>query len=462
VNLGSGQVYKDASGNVGIGVVPFANTLSKSLDMVDGVGLFGFSNGTFLSANAYYDGGWKYKSTAFASIYVQINSAHSWYTAPSGTAGAAISLTESMVLKPTGDLGIGTSSPAAKLSSNVSGAGSVTALNLTNSNTGLAAGTGPAINFGINDSTTIGVFGKLEVLNETASSGSNSYMTFFTRSADVLAEKMRINSGGNVGIGTATPEQKLSISGAGDTRILIDTTGANPAGIQLRTAHTSPNNNNWSITVGGDATRNLRFVDNFVGERMRLDSSGNLLVGTTSVNGRISSVPKAGFAPAVTAGTWANSAGISTSGSFGGGFSWIDGSGGYCAWVDSSGANFNIAGATTSNAVANGVFLNGFSATSWSARSDERLKQNLKPITDALNKTCSLRAVTGAYKNFPDEQQAFLLAQDVQKVLPEAVCVADKRSPEQYLGLAYTQVIPLLVAAIQELKAEVDALKGAA
>jgi len=195
---------------------------------------------------------------------------------------------------------------------------------------------------------------------------------------------------------------------------------------------------------------------------MRITDAGNLLVGTTTVNGRISSVPKTGFAPAATAGTWANSAGISTSGSYGGGFSWIDGSGGYCAWVDDGGTDFNIAGGLTSNVVANGVFLNGYAATSWSARSDERLKQNLKPITDALNKTCSLRAVTGAYKNFPDEQQAFLLAQDVQKVLPEAVCVADKRSPEQYLGLAYTQVIPLLVAAIQELKAEVDALKGAA
>jgi hypothetical protein len=51
-----------------------------------------------------------------------------------------------------------------------------------------------------------------------------------------------------------------------------------------------------------------------------------------------------------------------------------------------------------------------------------------------------------------------LFAQDVQKVLPEAVSVADKKSPEQYLGLAYTQVIPLLVAAIQEQQALITSL----
>lgn len=194
-------------------------------------------------------------------------------------------------------------------------------------------------------------------------------------------------------------------------------------------------------------------------ERARIASGGELLVGTTTINGRISSVPKAGFNPGGSAGSWVSSASVSVSGTFGGGVSWIDGSGGYCAWVDDGGTDFNIAGATTSNAVSNGVFLNGHAATSWSSRSDERLKQNLEPIADALNKTCTLRAVIGEYKNFPDVRQPFLIAQDVQKVLPEAVCVAEKRSPEQYLGLSYTQIIPLLVGAIQELKAELDQAK---
>jgi hypothetical protein len=55
-----------------------------------------------------------------------------------------------------------------------------------------------------------------------------------------------------------------------------------------------------------------------------------------------------------------------------------------------------------------------------------------------------------------------LIAQDVQAVLPEAVTPYQvKDDATEYLGLAYTDVIPLLTAAIQELKAEFDAYKAA-
>jgi hypothetical protein len=117
-------------------------------------------------------------------------------------------------------IGVGTIAPAAKLHSNVSGAGSVTALNLTNDNAGLAAGTGPAINFGV-ASAILGAFGKIEVLNQTATSGSNSYMAFSTRGGDVLAERMRIDSGGIVtmnayGAGAATFSAAGVISSVSD------------------------------------------------------------------------------------------------------------------------------------------------------------------------------------------------------------------------------------------------------
>ncbi len=106
-----------------------------------------------------------------------------------------------------------------------------------------------------------------------------------------------------------------------------------------------------------------------------------------------------------------------------------------------------------------GVYLNGGSATSWTAVSDERVKENLVDITDAANKVSTLRAVTGNY-TWDEEKtrRPFLIAQDVLAVLPEAVA---QSNPDE-LGISYSEVIPLLVAAIKELKAEIDTLKGQA
>lgn len=96
-------------------------------------------------------------------------------------------------------------------------------------------------------------------------------------------------------------------------------------------------------------------------------------------------------------------------------------------------------------------------ATSWAAGSDESIKDIIEPIGDAATKVASLRAVIGKYKTDPDgTRRSFLIAQDVLAVLPEAV---DDTNPNK-LGVRYTEIIPLLVAAIAELQAEILKLKG--
>ena len=111
------------------------------------------------------------------------------------------------------------------------------------------------------------------------------------------------------------------------------------------------------------------------------------------------------------------------------------------------------------NVQGGGVYLSG-AATSWSAASDERRKDIIEPITDAANKVSQLRAVIGKYKTDAEGvRRSFLIAQDVQAVLPEAVNVMEDKDGE-LLGVQYTDVIPLLVAAIKELKAEIDAYKA--
>lgn len=109
------------------------------------------------------------------------------------------------------------------------------------------------------------------------------------------------------------------------------------------------------------------------------------------------------------------------------------------------------------SAVSAGVQLTS-GATAWAAVSDERLKTKLDPFTTPLSKIATLRSGVGRYvADLDGPAHPFLIAQDVQKVLPEAV----ERGDDGYLVLRYTDVIPLLVAAIQELKAEVDTLKSA-
>ena len=118
-----------------------------------------------------------------------------------------------------------------------------------------------------------------------------------------------------------------------------------------------------------------------------------------------------------------------------------------------------VSGTSKFFAVANtsgGVYLNGASATSWSAVSDSRLKENLTPIDDALAKVASLSAVVGNYTWDENKtKKPFLIAQEVQAVLPEAVTMAQaiKGDSTEYLSLSYTEVIPLLVAAIKEQQA---------
>jgi hypothetical protein len=158
-------------------------------------------------------------------------------------------------------------------------------------------------------------------------------------------------------------------------------------------------------------------------EAMRIDSSGNLLVGRTT--------QLAGVGRSITLGNGTNSSEFN-----------VD-----RIYFDAS--NYYVL-----NTGATGVRL-GNGSTSWAAQSDETVKDIIEPITDAVNKVSTLRAVIGKYKKDKKGiRRSFLIAQDVQAVLPEAV---DIDSADNTLGLRYTEVIPLLVASIKELKATVDA-----
>ena len=255
-------------------------------------------------------------------------------------------------------------------------------------------------------------------------------------------EAMRITTGGNVGVGTITPLSKFHVVG-GQQYV----TGSTSSGAYSRWYNNAQTTGDLQIGQGwSSGSDNTGFVlnnsnaDLLFGtngtERMRIDSSGNLLVGITSTllancNSFVNNTT-AGNAPQLIVRN-----AQSTAGNY-----WKIG-----ATADAS--PYMI----VYNASNAGVYM-GYGATGWSGSSDETLKENLTPIENAIDKVNTLRTVIGNF--IADKEKTkhpFLIAQDVEKVLPEAV----SKNPDGKLGIAYTDVIPLLVASIKELNAKVDA-----
>jgi hypothetical protein len=268
----------------------------------------------------------------------------------------------------------------------------------------------------------------------------------------VDTERMRIDSSGNVGIGTSSPSAsyKMSITGSS-------------ASIYPGILFNDTNAGGGVFSIYGESAA-LKFRDASAGAtRMTIDSSGNLLVGTTSTisdskfnvssasttnNRQVAYIKNTGATSTtkianriLTVSSNASNADVSIQ------------------MTDAVTNDYLIGGNNgglycMSNT--NGVRLSS-GGTSWASDSDERVKDIIEPITDAVNKVSTIRAVIGKYKTDEDgTRRSFLIAQDVQAVLPEAVVA----QPDEIgtLSLSYTDVIPLLVAAIKEQQAIIATL----
>jgi hypothetical protein len=115
-NGGSTVMRLDSSGNLGIGVTPSAWASGWTCQQVGysyslmTASLSTAANTWYQMNNAYYDGSFKYKNNGFACSYEQGSGTHIWKTAPSGTAGNAITFTQAMTLDASGNLLLATTS----------------------------------------------------------------------------------------------------------------------------------------------------------------------------------------------------------------------------------------------------------------------------------------------------------------------------------------------------------------
>ena len=250
LNVGNGGLVKDASGNVGVGVTPSAWNTFSSVLQVPGGAIAGIdASQVGLWQNAYYNSGYKYKSTAAATFYQQSGASHIWYNAPSGTAGNAITFTQAMTLDASGNLGIGTTSPSNRL-------------HVTGSNGDVVRFAGAAKNLYLSLDTS--GYGLLSGSGQTGSgfyvNDTSSYVSIYTNSA----ERARIDSSGNLLVGSSTQPVsgatgRIAISQSiSDYSLVSYNTNATPYGIYQRYS-TDPNNTGSEFYVG-NGNGNLRFA----------------------------------------------------------------------------------------------------------------------------------------------------------------------------------------------------------
>jgi hypothetical protein len=226
----------DSSGNLGLGVTPSVwGASSFAFQFGTRGALYGKSGLTALGNN-YYDNGANniYIQSDAASDYYQLSGAHVWRTAPSGTAGNAISFTQAMTLDASGNLLVGTTTAASRVTVNLSGAYDGITLRSTNEGPiGLFGMVAP----GTNNDIAIGTLG-------------NNNFRFFTNGT--ANERARIDTSGNllVGLTSATGVALLQVSGP------IRTTGYTvatlPAGtVGMRTYVTDALAPSFGVAVAG-------------------------------------------------------------------------------------------------------------------------------------------------------------------------------------------------------------------
>ena len=190
-----------ADGNLGLGVTPSAwGSGFRALQVSSSALINNGSNDTFLGANYYFDGtNNRYINTDFASTYGQVNGAHLWYTAPSGTAGNAISFTQAMTLDASGNLVVGDTSTSYKLDvAKLSAASTEAAVRNTNGRMVLTQqASGGAVTQYYKDAAATYVAG----VGSTLPGGSAQSALIFSDYQGSWVERARIDSSGNLLVG---------------------------------------------------------------------------------------------------------------------------------------------------------------------------------------------------------------------------------------------------------------------
>jgi hypothetical protein len=444
----------DASGRVGISTATFDNAAQVLVAKGDSSVSTSDANASGFNFTAVPDtttgkvgiGLKTYNETAsaVAALYATPvsqyrNSLTARYNADSGGGYFSIeqlvpetaSVQERMRIDPSGRVGIGTASPSALLDL-VGGAATPLVLELNSANS------------------------NCDITMQSASTSSVTRLRNGTNDFQVHTngvERMRLDASGRVGIGTTTLVNPLTVNLTPNTN--SKTSGSAFDGGAIRLTSSSgliATNSEIAILAGGEdsLSAGIGFARQFSGdwgtqikfythgtaittvdeltERMRLDANGNLLIGTTSAP---TTIGGSGFI-ANPNNRYVLSLGSDTS------------------------APRNVAEFRTSLGLAGRIEVQSLT-TDYVTSSDVRLKDN---IVDApAGNIDSIKVRSFDWKADGSHQTYGMVAQELVDVAPEAVSQGE--TEDDMWGVDYSKLVPMMIKEIQDLKAEVAALKGA-
>ena len=233
-------------------------------------------------------------------------------------------------------------------------------------------------------------------------------------------EQMRIDSLGNVGIGTSSPSARLHLLTSSNVYTATDM-------LKLSSVDFDPNhyvgfqlqrNNSMGQGLNLMVTSNAGVVN----EALRVTDEGNLLVGTTNAYGKLSV-----DAPLEVAS------------------------------FRNSGGTGNIRFQNTTGETIGYIQWSG-SITSYVSPSDQRLKENIADADDAGSKIDAIQVRKYDWKVDGSHQDYGMIAQELQAVAP--VAVSGDADSEEMMGVDYSKLVPMLIKEIQSLRSRVAQLEN--